>query len=309
MYEIPILFIVFRRPETTLRVFNVIREIRPRKLYISCNAPNELDQDEVLRCQHVRSIVSEIDWDCQVYTNFRDVPVDSRTSIENAINWMFENEEYGIILEDDVLPDVTFFEYVKQLLFKYKDNHKIFGISGNCFIKNKKKDADYYFSQYAHIWGWATWRRSWILYENNLKKYNEQSLIEVICSVTSREDFLKYWLQRFSGDYVTYDYALNFSMWKNKKYMIAPTVNLVKNIGFGRYATHTLDDGGWVARLHSKKMSFPMRHPSQIVVSGNHDRWEDIHVFRTKLDFFRKVLSNFPLLYSIVKFCYRKIIN
>jgi hypothetical protein len=91
--------------------------------------------------------------------------------------------------------------------------------------------------------------------------------------------------------------------------MIAPAVNLVKNIGFGKYATHTHDDGGWIGKLNSKSMSFPLKHPFEIKVTTKHDRWEDIHVFRIQKDFFRKVLSKAPFLYRVVKYCYRKIIN
>lgn len=309
MYDIPILFIVFRRPETTLRVFNKIREIRPKKLYISCNAPDLLNLDEVSRCQQVKKIFENIDWECEVHTRFREIPVDSRTSIEKAIDWLFEKEDFGVILEDDVLPDISFFEYCRQLLVKYQNNTEIFGISGNSFIKANKCDYDYYFSQYIHIWGWATWRRSWILYENNLKKYNKQYLMGVISAVNNNDDFLKYWCERFCGDDLTYDFALHFSLWKNKKYMIAPAINLVRNIGFGGHATHTLDDGGWIGRLKSKEIKFPLKHPPYLELNFNNDRWEDVHVFRIRKDPLRKMLTNFPLLYSLIKYCYRKIIK
>lgn len=146
MFSTPILFLIFNRPDTTRIVFNRIREIRPSKLYVAADAPrtNKLGEPEL--CMETRAIIKDIDWPCELKTLFRNENLGCKLSVSGALDWFFENEECGIILEDDCLPDLTFFSFCKELLERYKDDDRIGHIGGNCFLPGQiAKELSYDF--------------------------------------------------------------------------------------------------------------------------------------------------------------------
>lgn len=162
MFSTPILFLIFNRPDTTRIVFKRIREIRPSKLYVAADAPRANKLGEAELCMETRAIIKDIDWPCELKTLFRDENLGCKLSVSGALDWFFENEECGIILEDDCLPDLTFFSFCKELLERYKDDDRIGHIGGNCFLPGQiAKELSYDFCSITHIWGWATWRRVW----------------------------------------------------------------------------------------------------------------------------------------------------
>ena len=117
----PILFLVFNRPDTTKRVFEKIREALPPKLYVAADGPRDEREGEADKCEQVRHIATNVDWDCEVKTLFRDKNFGCKHAVSGAIDWFFDNEEMGVILEDDVLPNNFFFRFCEELLHKYKD--------------------------------------------------------------------------------------------------------------------------------------------------------------------------------------------
>jgi len=145
-FEIPILFLVFNRPELTLKVFNKIKEIKPKKLYVACDGPRNLKNEKKIVNQ-VREITNNIDWDCSLNKLFRDQNLGCKNAVSGALDWFFDNEEKGIILEDDCLPNEYFFYFCKELLLKYENDSKISMITGNNFQDgNFRGDGSYYFS-------------------------------------------------------------------------------------------------------------------------------------------------------------------
>ena len=156
-----VLFIIFNRPETTQRVFDAIRLAKPTRLYIAADGPRENKTGEKELCEQARKIAQNVDWDCEVKTLFQKENLGCGKAVSHAISWFFENEDMGIILEDDCLPHQSFFKYCEELLEKYKNNDRIGIISGNNFQKKRKIGSfSYYFSDIVNIWGWATWARS-----------------------------------------------------------------------------------------------------------------------------------------------------
>ena len=167
----PILFLIFNRPETTKKVFSAIKEVQPPRLYIAADGPRSEQPDEADHCELARTIATKVDWDCEVKTLFRDQNLGIRIAVSQAIDWFFEQEPEGIILEDDCLPDQSFFWFCKELLEKYRNDTRIMHIGGTNFQFGKNRtNYSYYFSRYAHIWGWASWRRAWEYYDEKLKK-------------------------------------------------------------------------------------------------------------------------------------------
>jgi len=261
---------VFNRLDTTERVFEAIRQLRPRKLYVAADGPRPDNESEAEEVQAVRDhIMRRIDWDCQVQTQFRDINLGCRKAVGDAITWFFEQEEAGIILEDDCLPDSSFFPFCAELLERYKDNEQVMSISGDCFQPGGgNHDASYSFSIYHHIWGWATWRRAWRHYNPSLT--NSPSLFDFswLCTLLGSNAAARYWIniiiRYHSGLIDTWDYPWLFSCWTNQGLSIVPVVNLVTNIGFDSRGTHVKQSDSPWAMYPSTAMRLPLRHPLSI---------------------------------------------
>src|SRR6187402_3370357 len=154
-FDVPILFLVFNRPETTVRVFEKIREIKPQRLFVAADGPREGKEGEKEKCQAVRDLIlKNIDWPCEVKTLLRDQNLGCGKAVSSGITWFFEQVDEGIILEDDTLPAISFYNFCKLLLNKYRNEQKIKMISGINFQDGiRRGDASYYFTRLCHIWG------------------------------------------------------------------------------------------------------------------------------------------------------------
>lgn len=243
VFATPILFIVFNRPDTTRRVFEVIRKVKPSRLYIAADGPRETVASDKYRCEEVRSIKDSVDWDCEVKVLFQEKNLGCKKGPITAIDWFFKNEEEGIILEDDCLPNASFFTFCSDLLKRYRDNNTIMHISGNNFQQgNKRGEASYYFSKYSHSWGWATWRRAWNMFHPSLEKFDTFDASQIIKEVPVGADAQKFWIKNFRQTMQgndSWDSLWMYTIWHNDGVCILPNVNLVFNIGFSNEATHT----------------------------------------------------------------------
>jgi len=258
----PVLLAIYKRPETAQLVFNEIRKAKPRQFFISADGPKAGEES---KCLLTRKIVDQIDWDCEVHTLFQDRNLGGKWGGYTGINWFFENVEMGIILEDDDLPDPSFFPYCERLLLKYKEDFRIGVISGDNFQFGNNKVADsYYFSKYLHGWGWASWKRVWKLFDINMTDWPEirnTNWIRDFVDDPREPAFWQMTLDRmYQGATDAWDYQFNYCLWKNKLLNILPSVNLISNIGFGKDSTH----GGvnCMANVPRQEMMFPMKHPS-----------------------------------------------
>jgi len=275
----PVLFLIFNRPDNTRQVFEQIRLAKPAHLYIAADGARSHVSGETEICEETRSIVNEIDWDCDVRTLFRDENLGCKYAVSSAITWFFEQVEEGIILEDDCLPNEDFFLFCQQLLEKYRIEEHIHLVSGNNFIIEKEYDESYYFSKYPHIWGWATWRRAWEKYDVSMKTYSSEILnTKEFQQLFNNKSEKKYWRNIFelckAGQINTWDYQLTYSIWKNNGMCITPNENLVVNLGLNIDSTHFfLNDSFKMIPL--SKMTFPLIHPVNIVV----DKETDIYTF------------------------------
>lgn len=195
-FNTPVLFLVFNRPHTTQQVFETIRKAQPPRLYIASDgARNNQEREKV---QAVRSsVIDNIDWPCEVQTLFRDEPLGCTYAVSTAINWFFDNEEQGIILEDDCLPNPSFFLFCQDMLNLYKNDMRVGSVSANNFQGGiTRGDADYYFSIYSHIWGWASWSNRWKMYDVELNNIHNTSFFN---SVFEDKQTKHYWLKIFNS--------------------------------------------------------------------------------------------------------------
>ena len=147
---------LFNRADTTQKVFDKLREIKPTRLFVAGNCRRPGVPSDIASCQAVRDIFKAIDWPCEIKTNFRETNIGMQPHWRLAIDWFFESVDGGIILEDDCVPNGSFFVFCEDLLERYKNDETIMHINGSNFqFGCKRGDASYYISKYPHIWGWA----------------------------------------------------------------------------------------------------------------------------------------------------------
>lgn len=302
-----VLFLVFNRPDTTRQVFQAIRQARPPRLYIGADGPRDDRPGEKERCDQVRQIATAVDWPCEVKTLFREKNLGCRVGVSTAIDWFFEDEPEGIILEDDCLPDLTFFRFCEELLDRYREETRVMLISGNYFHGNAYTSTkSYFFSRYCHIWGWATWRRAWQYYDSDMDQWPRLRKTDWLrCVGDGHYDFQKYWTRildsTHAGKIDTWAYRWNFSCWTQNGLAILPSKNLVKNIGFGENATHTKGDGGWISKMPLESITFPLDHPNEIVRDQVADRWTDLNVVKTHVPLIAgRILRKFQTLARLI---------
>lgn len=285
-FFIPILFIIFNRLETTKRVFEAIKEVKPTRLFVAADGYRPGIEGEKEKCEEVKKyILNNIDWGCEVKTLFRDKNLGCGKGPSEAITWFFENVEEGIILEDDCLPDQSFFYFCEELLARYKNDERIYIISGDNFIPKSfdRVDSSYYFSNIPHIWGWATWRRAWNKFSFKINDFPEFVSHKRINDIWNYSKVKSFWLNRFQESYKNdldvWDYQWVYAIWKNKGVCIAPNCNLVSNIGFNSEGTHTLFNFNKLQNIPSVEIQFPLIHPEHITINKKMDDFINRKVF------------------------------
>jgi hypothetical protein len=278
----PIVFLIFNRPSETFRVFDRIREVRPEKLLVVADGPRPSRPGEAALCRQTRAVLDRVDWPCQVLTNFAETNMGCGRRVASGLDWAFEQVEEAIILEDDCLPDPTFFPYCGELLERYRPDERIMMISGNNFQNGVSRTSDsYYFSRMPHCWGWATWRRAWQHYDFVIKDWRQEHNLAVIKVLANNPVLERHWQQCFDDVAAvkvdTWDYQWMYCLWMQKGLAIAPNVNMVTNIGFGAAATHTLEvDERYLVSSHA--INFPLRHPTVVQPCKEADEFEKVYL-------------------------------
>jgi hypothetical protein len=267
-----VLFLIFNRLDVTERVLAAIRAARPPRLYIAADGARSNRPSEAAACAAVRRLVLDgIDWPCTVQTLFRENNLGCRQAVSSAIDWFFQHEEAGIILEDDCLPHLSFFNYCEELLDHYRHDTRVMHINGSNIMRGWVHDSDYsyYFSRHSAIWGWASWRRAWqhynaatpLLPEIQRKNYFWRHFFNAL---EARMLLRPLWATH-TGQLDTWDYQWSFALLVQSGLSIMPTVNLISNIGFGGEATHTFNTTHPWANLPTEAIDYPLRHPSFVL--------------------------------------------
>lgn len=283
----PVVMLIFNRPGTTARVFAEIVKAKPKQLFVVADGPRPDRPDDVGQCAATRAIVEQVDWDCELTVNYASTNLGLRRRVAGGLDWVFAQVEEAIILEDDCVPDPTFFRFCQELLTRYRDDERIMVVSGNNFQHGRRYSEDsYYFSRYNHCWGWATWRRAWTLYDDEMREWPEMRCRRQLRAVLERNDAVRYWTRIFdrtySGEYNSWAYRWTYSCWCHTGLTILPAVNLVSNIGFGPLATHTKSNGRELA-VPTTPLEFPLRHPICFMRQVAADAFTQRYYFRPGL--------------------------
>lgn len=238
MVNTPVLFITFARPEYASISFAAIKKAKPKKLYFYSNKARMDRPDEIKRNEEVRSLIKQIDWDCELVSWFREEYVDVFTSLWGALDWIFNNEDEAIILEEDCVATLAFFDFCDKLLPRYKNETRVRLISGDNFTPEYNPDGfDYFFSRRKHIYGWASWRDRWIALDRDIKNSPRLTRKEM-------KAFFPHFLDRIFHEWSfgrlrkneaannPWDVVTSFNMVKNNEVTIIPRYNLVNDIGY-----------------------------------------------------------------------------
>jgi hypothetical protein len=271
----PIALFLFNRPMMTAAVFERIARARPRRLLLVADGPK--DESENAVCEAARAVVERVDWDCQVLRNYSDSNLGCRVRVASGLDWVFQECDQAIILEDDCVPCESFFHFCHDLLLHYRDDRRIMHVGGNNHQPAGWKCQDgYYFSKFPHIWGWATWRWAWQTYDVHLTEwpaFRDSGRLAQICPDPVEAEM---WTNHFDivafEHFNTWDYQWTFNCWNNNALSIIPAVNLVSNIGYGPGATHTTKVDAFANRP-TYELPFPLKHPKTMEASKAEDAY------------------------------------
>lgn len=282
-----VMMIVFNRPGQTRQVFERVREAKPKRLYIAADGPRANRPDDVASCAETRQIFDGVDWPCEVKTLFREQNLGCKTAIKTGLDWFFGNEEEGIVLEDDCVPEPTFFRYCAEMLDKYRHDERIATIAGtNYLLQSQDFEDSYYFTKYLFVWGWASWRRVWQDYDFEMKswpKFRDEGRLH---RVFPHPRSLKYWTMVFDlthdGTLNAYDYQFFYSAMINSRLSIVPGRNLISNIGWGDTSTNTANRNPEMG-MATFPMEFPLKHPFFVVPNEQADTFTEHLMFAKPL--------------------------
>lgn len=323
-FSTPILLVMFNRPYTVSRVLEVLRKVRPAKLFITADGPRPNRKDDPEKCRLTREAVKDIDWPCEVKTLYREKNLGCKVAISTAIDWFFNHVEEGIILEDDCLPEESFFGYCTELLEKYRDDDRVMHIAGTNFQQKNNEffcPDSYYFSKVPLTWGWATWRRAWALYDIEIKRWPEIRASGKLYEIFKDSAVAHRWEYLFDQDVkdrtdplplarLDWDGRWNFAVITNEGASIVPRVNLVSNIGFISDARIVHDPEDERANIPTEPIELPLHHPEKLEFNLQADQHTHKYVYNVNRYWHQRIKwfikSNFRKPYSFLKKLFRR---
>lgn len=297
-FEVSIALIFFIRPNTLEKVFERIKAIKPKKLFLIQDGPRLDHPDDIEKILECRKIVENIDWDCDILKNYSETNLGCGLRPSTGITWVFENTDKAIILEDDCVPDLSFFDFCKQMLEKYENDERIILISGMNLLESYETEYSYIFSKCCTIGAWATWKRVWDLYDFQIKKIDDKSLQkklknEIVFENAYRNKLNAWKMTReriINNETITWwDYQLHFLLYTNSGLGIVPNKNTIENIGYGEGATHVSDKKATHFNIKSYTLDGCLIHPNNIICEWDFD--EELYERQLgKLTMTRKIL-------------------
>jgi hypothetical protein len=301
----PVVLIIFRRPETTQKVFETIRQAQPRQLLVIADGPNPDRPGEAEQCAQARAIIDRVDWDCEVIKRYSDINLGCARSVSSGLSWAFSLVEEAIILEDDCLPHPSFFPFCAELLARYRHDSRVTSISGqNVQFGRRRTEYDYYFSAFNHIWGWATWRRAWQNFDFEIKRWPEFRDQGLLNHLWHDRVAVRYWTKIFNLQFSdpviqqkNWDYQWTFSCWCQSGLGIISNVNLVSNLGFDGSGTNIVSSQGEFAarygQIHTQGLEFPLQHPPFVLRNLAADQFTQKTLFhKSRLQQLKEVIKS-----------------
>lgn len=288
MFDIPIVLITFKRTDTVLRILERVREIQPQKIYIlSDQGRDDQEKKMVQKCRN--EIESAIDWTCEIVKNYAETNRGVHANIGLGAKWVFEREKVAIFLEDDNLPELTFFEYCKELLEMYNDNTRVLWICGTNYLGEyePRNEASYMFTQHLLPCGWASWSHKFNkVYDDKLSLINDKYIINEMSQTYSDKKLYRQQLEsiyrenrrKLRGErFASWDYHMALTIRANDLVGIAPCKNQIKNIGVDGLSTH---GGNTMTNIMTKRfcgmesfpLEIPLKHPKAVLIDSDFEQ-------------------------------------
>jgi hypothetical protein len=283
----PVLLIFFSRPDTFRLVFNEVKKARPAKLFLACDGPRDSVDNDIHAIKECRNIAEDIDWECEVYKNYLDTNVGCGTMPYTSIKWALNYVDRLIILEDDCVPNFSFFGFMEDALEQYINDTRIGMVSGtNHFFEWNCGLNSYCFTKTGAIWGWGTWARVWEKYSFGVKGIESKYLKELLFKEINLKQIAKKRIKKWEninkdvskGKSITYwDYQFGYLKYTQSYLTIVPKYNLITNIGIGEDSTHAKNTLkmkwklGEMFFIPTKEIEFPIRHPEAIICDRKYD--------------------------------------
>lgn len=298
--QTPVVFIVFNRPEMTMRSFASIRQARPQQLFIIADGPRSNVIQDNDRCRSVRHIVETPDWPCDVRRIFAEENLGCMRRISSGLDEVFSVVTEAIILEDDCIPEPSFFRYCEELLDRYRFDERVGAVSGDSFqMPGWKTMHSYYFSRYPHCWGWATWQRAWERCDIGMECWPSLRESGWLAQLFPNGKDRLHWEKMFDDTFAlridSWAFRWTLSCWVTGMLTALPAKNLVTNIGFDELGTNNRSKDV-SASISSYAMPFPLSHPTEIAADYNADMYTQRTIFR------RSMVSN--VLNTLRRFLY-----
>jgi len=244
----PVCVWFYARHENLRRILSLVASYRPPRLYLISDGPREDRPQDAELCRLARLAAEEsITWPCKVMRNYSDANLGPKMRIVSGIDWVFQQEESAIFLEDDTIPHPTFFPYCEALLNHYREDQRVMHVGGSNPLSGRVPCQDsYLFSRYFQIWGFATWRRTWNMYDVNMTQWPRFREEKALHAFYSQEDMCRWMTNMFdstcAGHTITWDVQLFFACLFNNGLSIVPCKNLISNIGYeGFHASASTD--------------------------------------------------------------------
>lgn len=276
MLDTPVVLTIFNRPDLTELVFQAIARARPRRLFVLADGPRSPEEAEL--CARTRAVIDKVDWDCDVKLDVSEVNLGCRRRCASGFDWVFSQVDAAIILEDDCVPDPTFFRFCEEMLQYYRDDTRVMMVTGSNYLTTWKADRqDYHFSNFGSTWGWASWSRAWKYYDGLMKAWGDEEMKARIRDVLADDECYALQARRFDriyadpGDRQSWDLPWSFTRLMHSGLTVVPAVNLISNRGFRPDGTSLT----WIhpnANLPTAPMSFPIRFHDSVAVDRAYDR-------------------------------------
>lgn len=283
----PVALFLFKRPAETAQVFAQIALAQPSMLLLVADAPRPDKAGEAELCAQARAVVAQVTWPCTVLHHYAEQNMGCQRRLHSGLDWVFQHCEQAIILEDDCLPHPDFFGFCEAMLARYKDDTRIGHIGGsNLQFGRRRGPASYYYSRYNHVWGWATWRRSWAHYDLGMQHWPALRDGGWLNDLLGNTELVISWTRTFNdahaGRVDTWDYQWTFACWAQGALSVLPAVNLISNIGYGEGATHTRGSSPY-AQLPTQAVDSPLVHPDWLIRDEQADTFtERTHGYRPR---------------------------
>lgn len=281
--ESPILFIAFKRLDTTKKVFEAILDVQPKKIYIAIDGPRnlkEFNEVESVRA-YISNKIEHIKWDCKIKTKFNEKNLGIGFGATNAIDWFFENEKKGIILEDDCVPNKSFFSFCDEMLNYFENEKRVGMVEGFNPFPRIPINHSFFFSKYTLCWGgWATWRDRWSLHDvftNDWPLTKNTNFLRQFSN--NKKQVATYWSLVFDAIHkktnFSWDTRLSYAFFKKRMLSIIPRKNIVDNIGYGNEgATNTyLPKPHYIEELKKEELEFPLIYPKDFIIM---EEWDEL---------------------------------